>query len=120
MGHWSVFASVDYMDENSNYDLSMTPEKALETAELALTSHGRVEVRRTERGLEVRTVKHTPAWALATLIGWLFIRQTRNATVTVQESRRGAVLAVRGSLDTRAALRLRALAVASGRDVLAA
>ena len=120
MGYWSVFASVDYMDENSNYELPMPVEQALEATERALTQPDRVECQRTsESGLVALTVMHTPAWAMGNIL-MLFVRVTRRAEVVVRESPRGAVASVRGRLDTRAVSRLRALATASGRDVVPA
>jgi hypothetical protein len=120
MGYWSIFASVDYMDEHSNYLLPMSVEQALDATEQSLTRPGRVEVQRTpDGGLVALTVKHTPAWAVPDIFVF-FIRKTRRAEITVRESPRGAVVSVRGKLDTEAASNLRALCTASGRDVVPA
>ena len=113
MSYWSVFRSVDYMDEHCDYELPGSREVALSTATQALSEEDRVVVGPGgDEGLEVLTVKHTPAWAWVGLAMLLFVRKQPRCVITTSEAPGGTVLHVRGKLDTRAASRLRALRVA--------
>jgi hypothetical protein len=109
MAYWSVFRSVDYMDEHCDYPLPQQREAALAAATQALAEDGRVVVEPNEEGLSVTTVLHTPAWAWVGLVWLVFVRRERHAVITAAESPQGSTLHVRGKLDTRAASRLRAL-----------
>jgi len=123
MGYWSVFTSTDFMDDHCNYVLPLSVEQAMVALEQALARPGRVECQRaSETELTVLTVMHTPAWTWVVLWPWLllFVRKTRRARATVAASGNRAVVSVRGTLDTAAASRIRALAVESGRDVVPA
>jgi hypothetical protein len=116
MGYWSVFTSVDKLDEHCDYTVAgASADEALQAAERVLPKSGRVVVRRDANSAVVATtVRHTPAWAwAAAILPVLFVRFDRTATITVTEESGGAVLHARGKLDTRAASRLRALRTAA-------
>ena len=121
MGYWSVFASVDSLDDNCDYVVSEDPDDALQAVLETLPMAGRVSCEQLPDGsVRATTMQHTPAWVLA---GWLIpplgitltlaVRVKRTATVTATATPTGSVLHARGKLDTRAASRLRSLRAAA-------
>jgi hypothetical protein len=122
VGYWSILSSVDEMDDNSNFEISMVGDEAMQAVETALTRPGRVVCQRiSDTDLLATTVKQTPAWAYAGLvvlpIGIVLlasVRVERIATIRFDPSPHGVVLRVRGQLDTKAASRLRALRTDAG------
>ena len=110
MAKWSVFRSLDVMDEHSDYPVPLNASDALAAAQGMLVEAGRVEVETQGDSVLVRTVQHTPAWAFVGLVPLLFFRKTRHATLTVTPGEGdSSVLHARGRLDTNAATRLRGL-----------
>jgi hypothetical protein len=103
--------SVDMMDENCNYTLGISPHAVRGELKDALSLPPRVVVvEQSERELDVITVKHTPAWARPfwPLLSLLF-RRTRTAHLSIENVDGDTHLRLAGSLDTRAADRLRQL-----------
>lgn len=107
--------SVDQMSEHANFSVAMPPHDALNAAFAAMPRKNRVVCIPYADGIDIQTVKHTPAWALAALliapIGlvlMLTVRVTRHARLTATATPDGgSVLHVRGPLDTKAAIILR-------------
>jgi hypothetical protein len=110
--------SVDLLDENCNYEVAMDPAAAMAAAEAAVFAADRVLVRRVPYDgggevVEALTTKHTPAWAFLVPFALLpFLRVDRLASITVEPTPSGSVIHARGTLDTSAAQRLRALRAA--------
>ena len=117
MGYWAILSSVDEMDEHSDFAVNSSSAAAVQTLREILPAPGRVACEQIgEFELDVLTLKHTPAWVflglvipVIALVLMFAVRVTRRARVTVESSPTGCVLHVRGKLDTRAAVRLRAL-----------
>ena len=110
MGYWSILTSVDYLDDDCNYELLLPPGEALAEIERVLPREGRVTASRTDPNTVVATtIKHTPAWAWAVPLGPLFLRTDCRADITVSGDGNRSVARVRGKLDTRAASRIRDL-----------
>jgi hypothetical protein len=110
MGYWSVFAPVDYMDEHSDYPVSLSPDAATARVMEVVPRPGRVTLERDDAGkLVATTVKNTPAWAWIIPLGWALIRRNCYAQIEVTAAPGGSLISARGKLDNRAATRLRAL-----------
>lgn len=120
MGYWSIFASVDELDDRCNYEVPMSLPDALAAAAKILPAPDRVIVQSIgDAELTVTTIKHTPAWVI---IGWLLppvglvltltVRSDRSSAIKVRAAESGSVIEARGRLDTQAASRLRSLQAA--------
>ena len=117
VGYWSVFASVDSLDDSCDYPVPVDADDALRAVLGTVPMPGRVSCEQLPDGsVRATTTQHTPAWVFA---AWLLppvglaltlaVRVNRTATVTATATPTGSVLHARGKLDTGAASRLRSL-----------
>jgi hypothetical protein len=109
MGYWSIMSSVDRIQDHT-YLTSLSADSAVAALESTLPIAARVTCDRIgEHDLQVTTVNYTPAWAFVLLVAVCFIRQTRQARISVESQPAGSAIRVDGDLDTQSAARLRAL-----------
>lgn len=111
MGRWSILSSVDQM-EGRTYVVAQPLTETIYAVGYALQSAGRVTLEQTPDGRYVaRTINHTPGWAFILPILLLFARKTKVAELMFTPVETGTAVTVFGAIDTRAAMRLREMAV---------
>lgn len=109
MGRWSILASLDNL-EGRTYVVPLPLDEAVSAVGYALQAPDRVVCERTADGRYIaRTVKYTPGWAFLFPPLLLFLRRTRFAELIFAPSPDGTAVTVFGSVDTAAAMRLRAM-----------